>query len=217
MAFCSKRLALIFRTHFVCELSCCNHISGYQMMLEPYTRWQFPPLHDADVFSWIPILDLLFKEEDFWVVVDCHTRWRHQMKTLLAFCTGNSPVPPPPPPPHTHTHTHWLFMFSLICVWINRWVNNREETKWPPFRRRYFQTHFFNENVRIFIKISLTFVPKGPINDNPALVQIMAWRRSGDKPLSEPMTVSLLTHIYVTRSQWVKINKATIYFTTMTS
>ena len=35
------------------------------------------------------------------------------------------------------------------------------------------------------------------------LVQIMAWRRPGDKPLSEPMLVSLLTHIYVTRSQWV--------------
>ena len=36
-----------------------------------------------------------------------------------------------------------------------------------------------------------------------ALVQIMAWRRPGDKPLSEPMIVSLLTHIYVTRPQWV--------------
>ena len=35
-------------------------------------------------------------------------------------------------------------------------------------------------------KISLKFVPKGPINNNPALVQVMAWRRPGDKPLSEP-------------------------------
>ena len=32
----------------------------------------------------------------------------------------------------------------------------------------------------------------------------MAWRRPGDKPLSEPMMVSLLTHICVIRSQWVK-------------
>ena len=37
------------------------------------------------------------------------------------------------------------------------------------------------------IKISLKFVPKGPINNIPALVQIMAWRRTGDKSLSEPM------------------------------
>ena len=37
------------------------------------------------------------------------------------------------------------------------------------------------------IKISLKFVPKGLINNIPALVQIMAWHRPGDKPLSEPM------------------------------
>ena len=41
------------------------------------------------------------------------------------------------------------------------------------------------------------------INNIPALVQIMAWRRSGDKPSSEPMAVSLLTQICVTRTQWV--------------
>ena len=58
-------------------------------------------------------------------------------------------------------------------------------------------------NVRISIKISLKFVPNGPINNNPALVQIMAWCRSGDKQLSEPMMVGLLTHISVTRPQWV--------------
>ena len=33
--------------------------------------------------------------------------------------------------------------------------------------------------------------------------QMMAWHRSGDKPLSEPMMVSLLMHICVTRPQWV--------------
>ena len=66
-----------------------------------------------------------------------------------------------------------------------------------------FKCIFLNENVWIVIKISLKFVPKGPINNIPALVQIMAWRRPGDKPLSEPMVVSLLTHICVTRPQWV--------------
>ena len=63
---------------------------------------------------------------------------------------------------------------------------------------------FLNENAWILIKISLKFVPKGPVNKIPALVQIMAWCRSGDKPLSEPMMVSLLTHICVTQPQWVK-------------
>ena len=66
-----------------------------------------------------------------------------------------------------------------------------------------FKRIFFNENVWISIKISLKFAPKGPINNIPALVQIMAWRRPGDKPLSEPMMVSLTTHVCVTRPQWV--------------
>ena len=50
----------------------------------------------------------------------------------------------------------------------------------------------------------LKFTPKGPINNNPALVLIMAWCRPGDKPLSEPTMISLLTHICVTQSYWVK-------------
>ena len=56
---------------------------------------------------------------------------------------------------------------------------------------------------RIF-EISLKFVPKDPMNNIPSLVQIMAWRRPGDKPSSEPMMISLPTHICVTRPQWVK-------------
>ena len=67
-----------------------------------------------------------------------------------------------------------------------------------------FKCIFLNENVWIPIKISLKFVPEGPINIIPALVQIMAWRRSGNKPLSEPMMISLPTQICVTRPQCVK-------------
>ena len=62
---------------------------------------------------------------------------------------------------------------------------------------------FLNENVWISIKISLKFVPKVPINNYPALVQIMAWCWPGDKPLSEPMMVRLPTHICITRPQRV--------------
>ena len=51
--------------------------------------------------------------------------------------------------------------------------------------------------------MSLKFVPKGPINNIPSLVQIMVWHRPEAKPLSEPMIVSLLTHIHITRPQWV--------------
>ena len=46
---------------------------------------------------------------------------------------------------------------------------------------------FMNEKFCISIKISLKFVPEGPIDNNSALVYIMAWRQTGAKPLSEPM------------------------------
>ena len=64
-----------------------------------------------------------------------------------------------------------------------------------------FKCILLNENVRISIENSLKLVPNDQINNVPALVQIMAWRRPGDKSLSEPMVDRLLTHICVTRPQ----------------
>ena len=46
-----------------------------------------------------------------------------------------------------------------------------------------FKCIFLNENVWISLEISLKFVPKVRVNNIPTLVQIMAWRRPGDKPL----------------------------------
>ena len=53
-------------------------------------------------------------------------------------------------------------------------------TLWPKQNGRYFTNNivkciFFNKDRLILIKISLKFVPKGPINNIPALAQIMAW------------------------------------------
>ena len=91
-------------------------------------------------------------------------------------------------------------------VWHDFLVNTlRPRQNGRHFPDDIFTCIFFNENCCILIKFSLKYIRKGPIDNNPALVQIMAWRRSGDKPLSEPMMVSLLTHICVTRPQWVKM------------
>ena len=46
------------------------------------------------------------------------------------------------------------------------------------------------------IQISLKFVPRSPIDNNPALVEVMAWRWTGDKPLHEPM-MTQFTDAYV--------------------
>ena len=48
-----------------------------------------------------------------------------------------------------------------------------------------FKCIFVKENTWISIDISLKFVPKGQINNISALVQIMAWRRPGNKLLFE--------------------------------
>ena len=56
-----------------------------------------------------------------------------------------------------------------------------------------FNRIFFNENVWISIKISLKFVSKGRIDSKSSLFQVMAWRRTGDKPLLEQSWPDSLT------------------------
>ena len=50
-----------------------------------------------------------------------------------------------------------------------------------------FKRIFENENLSIFIRFSLKFLPKATVDNMPALVQVITWRRTGDKPLPEPM------------------------------
>ena len=82
------------------------------------------------------------------------------------------------------------------CKWVA--VNPLALTHWGRNKiTTISQTTFSNA-------FSLKFVPKVSINNITALVQIMAWRRPGDKPLSESMMISLLTHMCITQPQWVK-------------
>ena len=97
--------------------------------------------------------------------------------------------------------TRNIILMYVASVSLNT-LRPRQDGRYFP--DDIFKSIFLNENVWISIQISLKFVPRCPIHYIPALVQIMAWRRPGDKPLSEPNMVSLLTHICVTRPQWVK-------------
>ena len=73
------------------------------------------------------------------------------------------------------------------------------------FADNIFRCIFVNEKFCNLFRISLKFVPQGPIDNNQSLIQIMAWRWPGVKPLSEPMMVYLPTHICVTQPQWVHV------------
>ena len=91
---------------------------------------------------------------------------------------------------------------------VHSWLQRTHNTLRPRQNGRHFPDDIFkwiflDENAWMSITISLKFVPKGPINNIPTLVQVFAWRWPGDKPLSEPMMIYLLTHICVIRPQWV--------------
>ena len=100
---------------------------------------------------------------------------------------------------------HGALMFSLICVWINGWVSNPEAGDWRRHRGHYdcnvmimtlelrqnghrfadniFKLNFLWWKLFLFIQIWQKFNPQGSINNNPSLVQVMAWHWPGDKPM----------------------------------
>ena len=66
------------------------------------------------------------------------------------------------------------------------------------FADAIFRSIFVNEKfLYFFIKISPNLFPEGPMDNNTALVWIMAWRRIGDKPLSEPTMLTRFTDSYM--------------------
>ena len=113
----------------------------------------------------------------------------------------------------------WVCVCVCVCVGGGGGIDKTMElffifhfcfdTLRPRRSSRHFPYHIFksiflNENIWVLLKISLMLVPKVRINDIPTLVQIRAWRRSGDKSLAEQMIVSLQMHICVTRPRWDK-------------
>ena len=74
--------------------------------------------------------------------------------------------------------------------------------------RRHFadnplQMHFHHWNKCILIRISLKFVPVNPIDKKSALVQVMVWRRTGGKPLPEPMLTQFTDAYMRHKGIWV--------------
>ena len=93
---------------------------------------------------------------------------------------------------------HFLSYMQLI-----HWA----KTKWPPFPEDIFKCIFLNEGVQISVTISLMCIPKGQISNISALVQKMARRRPGEKPIFEPMIVSLPMNLCVALPQRIKGRK----------
>ena len=71
--------------------------------------------------------------------------------------------------------------------WLDNTLRPRQNGRLFP--DDIFKLIFLNENIWILIKNSLKFIPRGPINNILALVQVMAWCWPGNKPYIEPMMV----------------------------
>ena len=126
------------------------------------------------------------------------TEWLRQTGQYGQY--GGSNEARPPTKPGKHADCNRPVYYTMITQVLAHWSRDKMSVFHPD---DIFKCIFLNEYVWILLNISLKFVPKVRINNIPALDQIMAWRRPGDKPLSEPMMVWLLTHICVTRPQWV--------------
>ena len=103
-----------------------------------------------------------------------------------------------------HHLTHWgLVKHVSVSRLLSTWVNTMRPKHKGPLTDDIFKWIFMNDHVWIPIKFFSSGVNEGAINNILVLVQIRAWRRPGDKPLSQPMMVNLPAHIYVTRPQSV--------------
>ena len=101
-----------------------------------------------------------------------------------------------------YLHYHrWLYqqLRNLYRWKYSHLYRPRPRRSSDHFAHDRFELIFLFENIWMSLKISLNFVHKVLIRNIPSLVQIslMAWRRQGNKPLSEPVMVSVLTHIYI--------------------
>ena len=106
---------------------------------------------------------------------------------------------------------HLLWSCSIKHQGLEMYISSLPGHNGRHFADDIFKCIFLNENVWISLKISLKFVRKVQINNISALIQIIAWRWPGDKPLSETKMFSLPRHICITWPQWdISLNNVTI-------
>ena len=91
---------------------------------------------------------------------------------------------------------HYWNYYPGALIFNSSPLDNMADLSQTHFADDIFNCIFVNEKLRILIQISLNFVPKGPIDNKSALVQVMAWRRTGDKLLPEAMIAEFTDALY---------------------
>ena len=91
-----------------------------------------------------------------------------------------------------------LMLLIIIFAAINQLRPRQNGRHFPDY---IFKGIDLNENVWFSTEIPLKIAPGSSINNVAILVQIMAWRRWGDKQLSEPMWL-VYWSIYQLKHKW---------------
>ena len=178
---------------------------GFQWFMGPFLCWMYLKKHEYTV-----VFSIISRDGDGKVSLNFSSKMTRTYLSrtqsipslLMPWCLTS----PGHKQPWYWASSHGIFCFQttdghwglrkIAHILLTTFFNTlRPRRNGHHFADDIFKCIFLNENISISIKISLQFVPKCPINNIPVLVQIMARRCSGDKPLSKPMMVSLPTHM----------------------
>ena len=103
--------------------------------------------------------------------------------------------------PHYMGHSPGTFSLCIAFQWrLTHWGWDKMAA---IFQTIYWKAFSWMKMYKFQLIFQWSFL-MGPMNNIPVLVQIIAWRRPGGKPLSESVMLILLTHICVTPPEWVK-------------
>ena len=128
------------------------------------------------------------------------------LQVVTSLITEKTPGAPSSRSKHWRLSANWTASQEMASSSYSALVETNTQA-FNTLRLRQNGRHFpddifkwisMNENFWISNKISLKYVPLGLIDNIATLIQTMAWRRSGDKSLSEPMLTCSSTHICVT-------------------
>ena len=119
------------------------------------------------------------------------------------------------------------FSSDLILSHVSRVFNPlKPRQNGRHFINDIFKVIFLHENSCIWFQISMPYIRKGPINNQSSLAPKMNWRRTGDKPVPEPMYVYTLLCFWLDEDRydhkddnikkpWVKITEFVHSFCSM--
>ena len=109
-----------------------------------------------------------------------------------------------------------ISLFTYVLLSLNSSLPGKNDRH---FVNDFFKRICMNEKCCILICISQKLVPKGPTDNKSALIVVMSWCRSGDKPLPEPM-LTQFTDAYMRQqglTHWDRDKMAIIFQTTFSN